>query len=149
MESDPPERPVRVSDVAPKRDSSFYTKVIFLGGVASLGILSGFGSAIAMAKKRDPTSFDKGLLPGVERLESGGLLALRALGWGTVFAVGGVGLLCFGVYKVLDIQNSADFRRKMSAIMPNVRKMPQNPNERTEFGSIREFFEYIGEDKKK
>jgi Protein of unknown function (DUF1358) len=124
-------------------------KIAFLGGLTFLGIMSGFGSAVAMAKKRDPSSFDKGLLAGAERLEGGGSLALRALALGSLCAVGGVGLLCFSVYKLLDVQNSADFRRKMTAIMPQVPKKAGNPNERTDFESIRDFFQYIGEEKRK
>jgi len=124
-------------------------KIAFLGGIALLGTFAGFGSAIAMAKKRDPTSFDKGLLAGAERLEGGGSLALRALGWGSLYAVGGVGIFCYAIYKLLNIQDAADFRRKMSSIMPRVPQKPKNPNERTEFESIREFFQYIGEDKRK
>ena len=129
--------------------SDSYSKAVFLGGVTFLGLMSGFGSAIAMAKKRDPTSFDKGLLGEAKRMESGGSLALRALGWGSFYAVGGVGLLCFTVYKILDVQSALDFRQKMKKLMPPVAKKEANPNERTEFASIREFFEYISEQKRK
>ena len=142
----PESNPKKVDDASSdRRDRN--VKIAFLGGVTALGLLSGFGSAVAMAKKRDPTSFAKGITPGaVERsMESGGALALRALGWGTFFAVGGVGLLCFTVYKLLDVQNPGDFRRKMSEIVPKMPMKPADPSARTEFASIREFFEYISE----
>ncbi|GAV04386.1 hypothetical protein RvY_14670 [Ramazzottius varieornatus] len=129
--------------------SETISKAVFLGGVTFLGLLSGFGSALAMAKKRDPTSFDKGLLPEAKKLESGASFALRALGWGTLYAVSGVGLLCFTVYKILDVQSALDFRQKMKNLMPSVPKREPNPSERTEFASIREFFEYYGEEKRK
>ncbi|XP_055339672.1 transmembrane protein 242-like [Paramacrobiotus metropolitanus] len=133
---------------AQSEKSQVFTKALFLGGVASLGVLAGFGSALTMAKKRDPTSFDKGLLAGAERLESGGALAMRALGWGTLWAVGGVGLLCLTVYKILDVQSAGDFRRKMAALMPRVPKKSGDSSQRTEFASIREFFEYISQETK-
>ncbi|OQV21088.1 hypothetical protein BV898_04852 [Hypsibius exemplaris] len=107
--------PAQHESTTEKSDNT--AKIVFLGGAAALGILSGFGSAIAMAKKKDPTSFDKGLM-GLERMESGGSLALRALGWGSVFAVGG---------------------------LPSAK----NPDARTEFESIRDFFQYINGDDKK
>lgn len=133
-----------------RESSALTTKIVFLGGITALGLCSGFGSAVAMAKKRDSQSFDKGLLAGAERLEGGGSLALRALGWGTLFAVGGVGLLCFSVYKIMDVQSAEDFRTKMAGVMPRVAKRPpKDPSERTEFASMREFFEYYSKEKPK
>lgn len=35
-----------------------------------------------------------------ELADIGALLALRALGWGTVYAVSGTGLICYGIWKL-------------------------------------------------
>ena len=47
----------------------------------------------------------QGLFPTHELPDSGGSLALRALAWGTFYAVAGVGSLCFGVWKLLGVHD--------------------------------------------
>lgn len=41
--------------------------------------------------------------------ESGGALAMRALGFGTLYAVGGVGLFCFGIWKLTGAKTVSDY----------------------------------------
>lgn len=44
-------------------------------------------------------------MPTKEMPESGGSLAMRALGWGTLYAVGGFGVFCAGVWKMMGVSN--------------------------------------------
>lgn len=51
-------------------------------------------------KKQDPKYFNKGLTGTIEMTETGAHLALRALGWGTLYAVTGCGILFYSVWKI-------------------------------------------------
>lgn len=46
------------------------------------------------------SSYVPGLQGSVEMADAGVLLALRALGWGTVYAVAGTSLICYGIWKL-------------------------------------------------
>ena len=89
----------------------------------------GFGTTLAAAKKKDPHFFDRGLtgqfdqqtgnssvnesvtamrkrIPGsIPVGEPGASLALRALGWGTLYAVTGCSLLFYGVWKLMAVND--------------------------------------------
>lgn len=71
---------------------------LLLTGVTFASMASGFGYAIGQARRRSPGSFD-------QRQQEGVKLAMRALGWGTVLAVSGVGLLVFGVKTALGVRD--------------------------------------------
>lgn len=73
----------------------------FLFSLTGISVLFGFGRAFATAKKQDPKILDKDFRLTLE----GNALARRALGWGTFYAVTAVGLLTFGVWKSLHVQN--------------------------------------------
>lgn len=60
---------------------------------------------LGMAKKKDPEMFNKGMIGGRELREAGGALAMRALGWGTLYAFTGFSIFCFGVWKLIGVKD--------------------------------------------
>ena len=103
---------------------------LFLATAGGIGLLAGFSGALAAAKKQDPQSFDQGLvgrdakLQSKQRLlhESGAKLASRALGYGTLYAVGGFGILVMSLWKLSGASDLQDFRQKAGSILPRIPK---------------------------
>ncbi|KAG8231601.1 hypothetical protein J437_LFUL019353 [Ladona fulva] len=124
-------------------DPAFKFKAaVFLSSVTGLSMLFGFGSALAAAKKKDPTFFDKGMLPSRKVPISGSSLALKALGIGTVYAFTGCGILFYSIWKILGVNNLQEFRMKVGAMLP---KIPKNdpPQGRTEFENLSDLLTYL------
>lgn len=95
----------------PSAPTTFLIKnAIFLTPVAITSLLMGFFGTLAMAKRKDTEAFQKGLLSASAGQESGGSLAMRALGRGSLWAVGGTALIAATVYaaypKLIDEQKS-------------------------------------------
>ena len=80
------------------RPTNVLPGTLFLTGVTLASMIGGFGYAIGQARRRSPGSFD-------QRQQEGVKLAVRALGWGTILAVSGVGLLVFGVKTALGVKD--------------------------------------------
>jgi hypothetical protein len=123
---------------------------LFLATAGGFGLLFGFSGALTSAKKKDPSNFDKGLIGDIapkeikqrKLQETGARLAARALGIGTLYAIGGCGLLFYSLWKLSGAQDLADFRQKAGNILPRV---PKNnpPQSRTEFSGINDFLQYV------
>ncbi|XP_060517209.1 transmembrane protein 242 [Cylas formicarius] len=120
---------------------------IFLAVVSGISAFVGFGTTVLTARKQDPKYFGRGLIPTRQLPESGAALALRALGWGTLYAHLGCGLFFYGIWKLSGAKDLAEFRDKMGKLLPNI---PKNnpPQGRTEFDGLNDLLEYISQQKR-
>ena len=91
---------------------SNFSKVAFLATCAFVSLLGGFGLHLAIGGRRyrgavkvraDPKNIDKQKVTTDIELEDPMLLATRALGWGSLYAVigsGTIGLAAFYIFRV-------------------------------------------------
>jgi len=114
----------------------------FIGCVAGVSVLAGFGFSFSQSRKLDPGKFQEGLTPAARNLESGTGFAARALGRATVYAVSGVSLVCFTVWKLVGAKDLHEFRYKVAEYLPRVRRNDP-PTSRTEFESLTDLMGYL------
>ncbi|XP_015120718.1 transmembrane protein 242 [Diachasma alloeum] len=140
-----------VKHTSDDKDNKFYG-VLFLGAVTGISAIIGFGTTVAAVRKKDPKYFEEGVVGVKGSTEAGVSLAMRALGWGTVYAVTGCSLIFYGIWKLSGATNAREFREKMGSILPRI---PKNnpPQSRTEFEGLNDLLTYIsdewGKDKSK
>lgn len=78
-----------------------FAAAAFLGLVGGVSALFGFSRTLATAKKADTKVLQQaGTRQGIILMDEGATLALRALGWGTLYAVLGTGAFCYGFWKL-------------------------------------------------
>lgn len=129
-----------------KDDVNYRLKAgIFLTSVTAVSALVAFGMTLAAAKKKDPVMFEKGTRITRHLQETGMDLAVRALKWGTFYAVSGCSLVAFGVWTLSGASNMEEFRYKMGNILPQI-KRNNPPIGRTEFSGMNDLLNYVSEE---
>lgn len=134
-----------MTDPEAKKKKERLYGTLFLGSIAGISGLIGFSSALAAAKKRDTKSFDAGVMGGKGLHESGVALATRALFWGSVWAIGGCGILFYGIWKLSGAKTAEEFRMTVGNLLPRI---PKNdpPQSRTEFENLTDLLKYVSEE---
>lgn len=123
----------------------FTIAALFLSTVVSISALAGFARAVSVARRQDPKHFGKGISGAKGVNETGASLAIRALGWGSFYAVTGCGLLFYAIWKVSGATSIEEFKFKMGSLLPKIPK--NNPSQsRTEFKGLTDLLIYISED---
>lgn len=93
------EEAVKDSTVSPEIIPVDVTRgAIFLAGVTLASVVGGFGLSLGIARRRSPDAFSKSQNEAAK-------LAMKALGWGTLLAVSGVGLLVLGVKTAMGVKD--------------------------------------------
>lgn len=135
-----------------------FIESVFLIGVASVSFLAGFGLTLGKAKKsandqwQSSQNDQKGPRPitassldsarhQVKLHREATQLGVRALGWGTLYAVSGVTFICTLIWKASGATSLQDFRMKIGSLLP--RLTPENNTGRVNFESLTDFMQYI------
>lgn len=128
-----------------------------------MSALFGFSRTLATAKKTDSKVLQQaGTRQGMILMDEGATLALRALGWGTLYAVMGTGAFCYGFWKLSGAKDVSmppicsmnfalnlsfrsqfqEFRLKMGNALPRITK-DEPPASRTDFESLTDLMKYL------
>ncbi|XP_046747805.1 transmembrane protein 242 [Diprion similis] len=122
-----------------------FQAAVFLTAVTGIAATLGFGTTVIAARRQDPKFFQEGISGTKAMTETGASLALRALSWGTLYAVTGCGMLCYGLWKFSGASNAEEFKRAMGSMLPRISKNDP-PQSRTEFEGLTDLLTYISED---
>ncbi|KAH8354862.1 hypothetical protein KR084_012636 [Drosophila pseudotakahashii] len=130
--------------VAAEKERKFRIQAAaFLGLVGGVSALFGFSRTLATAKKTDSKVLQQaGTRQGLILMDEGATLALRALGWGTLYAVAGTGAFCYGFWKLSGAKDFQEFRLKMGNALPRITK-DEPPASRTDFESLTDLMKYL------
>ncbi|CAD7076716.1 unnamed protein product [Hermetia illucens] len=123
-------------------DRSFRIKAgVFLTSVGAVSALVGFSKTLATAKRQDEKFLQEAAMSRAHLLDDASRLAMRALGWGTLYAILGTGAFCYGVWKLSGAQNFQEFRQKAGSVLP---KLSSNdpPQSRTDFDGLTDLLKY-------
>lgn len=82
---------------------------VFLASVGGAAALFGFSKTVMASKREEQKLLEKGIIEGTHLLDAGSSLAMRALGWGTLYAFIGTGALCYGIWKLSGANNVRKF----------------------------------------
>lgn len=96
-------------------------KGVFITSITGISALVSFSFALSSARKRNPVAPDD---VSAQVYNSGAKLALRALKWGTFYAVTGCGLLIFGVWKAANVNNVSRLESKQLNLHLNLSNEP-------------------------
>ncbi|EDW78211.1 uncharacterized protein Dwil_GK16295 [Drosophila willistoni] len=115
----------------------------FLGLVGGVSALFGFSRTLSIAKKSDSKVLQQqGTRQGLILMDEGSALALRALGWGSLYAIMGTGAFCYGFWKLSGAKDFEEFRQKMGHALPRLSK-DEPPQSRTDFDGLTDLMKYL------
>ncbi|XP_036317337.1 transmembrane protein 242-like [Rhagoletis pomonella] len=133
-----------VGSTRAEEDSKYRIKAAaFLGLVGGVSAIFGFSKTLGKAKESQGKLVAKGGRDTAVLLEEGSVLAMRAFGWGSLYAVLGTSVFCYGFWKLSGAKDMEEFRTKMGNGLPRITK-DTPPTSRTEFDSLTDFMKYLG-----
>ncbi|XP_033739647.1 transmembrane protein 242-like [Pecten maximus] len=129
-----------------KKKDSVAAGVVFLTLTTVVSAGLGFSGALALTKKQDRSSYEKGSLDHAKgNPVTGYSVAARAFRWGTLLAFSGVGLLSFTVWKMLGVHNMEEFTAAVQSKMPIIPKKDKNEQGRSDFETLKDLANYLEE----
>ncbi|XP_060068366.1 transmembrane protein 242-like [Ylistrum balloti] len=127
-----------------KKRESVAAGAVFLTLTTVVSAVLGFTGALALTKKQDPSSYEKGSLDHAKGKQvTGHALAAKAFRWGTLLAFSGVGLISFGVWKMLGVHNMEEFTAAVQSKMPIIPKKDESEQGRSDFATLKELADYL------
>ena len=125
-------------------------EALFLMTTAGLSFLVGFGFTLGRAKKSETKQTSgrltelqvQSLQKQVKLHQEATRLGVRALAWGTFYAVSGVAIFSAVVWKMLGVNDLKEFRAKVGSFLPQITN-PDSSVGRNEFNSLTDLIQYI------
>lgn len=94
--------------------------MLFLAGITGIFFISGFSSTISSIRKNSPKTFGNHLMK--KESQDGRGLAIRALGWGSLYSFLGCSIFFYGIWKISGAKSFEDFRQKTQNFLPKISK---------------------------